>query len=575
MNTVYTWCPCNGGLMMKQSWWKECVVYQIYPRSFYDSNGDGIGDLQGIIQKLDYLKELGVDVIWLSPVYQSPNNDNGYDISDYYAIMDEFGTMEDWEVLLQEIHARGMKLMMDLVVNHTSDEHEWFIESRKSKDNPYRDFYIWRKGKNRNEPNNWKSNFGGSAWAYDKQTGEYYLHLFSKKQPDLNWENPTVRQEIYKMMKWWLDKGVDGFRMDVINFISKPKDLPDAPNPNGDKYVSAGKLYRNGPRIHEFLREMNKEVLSKYDIITVGEMPGVSVDDAKIYTNPENKELHMVFQFEHMGLDSGPNGKWDVKPLALTDLKENITKWQLGLHGIGWNSLYLNNHDQPRIVSRFGDDGKYRVESAKMLATFLHMLQGTPYIYQGEEIGMTNVRFDNIEDYKDIEIHNLYKEMVVDRNECHEKVMEAIYAKGRDNARTPFQWDDSDNAGFTKGTPWMKVNPNYKTINAKQALQDKNSIFYYYKKLIELRKTYPIIVYGDYRLILPEHEQIYAYIRKYQGEKLLVITNFSQEAVTFTLPHDEHFEKDRLLIANYTVDETENIISIPLKPYEARVYLGK
>ncbi|WP_044895036.1 glycoside hydrolase family 13 protein [Bacillus alveayuensis] len=560
---------------MKKQWWKEAVVYQIYPRSFKDSNGDGIGDIQGIISKLDYLKDLGVDVIWLSPVYKSPNDDNGYDISDYRDIMDEFGTMADWEELLAEIHKRGMKLIMDLVVNHTSDEHPWFIESRKSKDNPYRDYYIWRPGKDGKEPNNWESCFSGSAWEYDETTGEYYLHLFSKKQPDLNWENPKLRKEVYDMMKFWLDKGIDGFRMDVINFISKVPGLPDAPNPEGRKYVSGSQFFMNGPRIHEFLQEMNREVLSKYDVMTVGEMPGVTVEEAKLYTGEDRNEVNMVFQFEHVDLDSGPNGKWDLRPLKLKDLKESFTKWQKGLEGIGWNSLYLNNHDQPRMVSRFGNDQEYRVESAKMLATFLHMLQGTPYIYQGEEIGMTNVRFASIDDYKDIETLNMYREKVVENGEDPQKVMEAIYAKGRDNARTPFQWDDSENAGFTTGTPWIKVNPNYKEINAKQAVEDSNSIYHYYRKLIQLRKQYPIVVYGSYDIILPEHEQIYAYTRTYENEKLLVILNFSAEQPTFELPKEITFTTKELLISNYDVNGEESIDKFTLKPYEARVYLLK
>jgi oligo-1,6-glucosidase len=560
---------------MNKTWWKESVIYQIYPRSFNDSNGDGIGDLKGITEKLDYIKDLGINVIWLSPVYQSPNDDNGYDISDYQDIMDEFGTMKDWEELLQEVHNRGMKLIMDLVVNHSSDEHSWFVESRKSKDNQYRDYYIWRPGKDGREPNNWESAFSGSTWEYDQATDEYFLHIFSKKQPDLNWENPKLRDEVYKMMTWWLDKGIDGFRMDVINFISKVPGLPDAPNPEGKKYASGGDFFMNGPRIHEFLHEMNKEVLSKYDIITVGEMPGASVEDAKLYTGHEREELNMVFTFEHMDLDSGPKGKWDLKKLNLLDLKENISKWQTGLNGVGWNSLYLNNHDQPRMVSRFGDDKEYRVESAKMLVTFLHMLQGTPYVYQGEEIGMTNVRFDSIDDYKDIEIINMYKEKVIEGSEDPAKVMESIYVKGRDNARTPFQWDDSKNAGFTSGEPWIKVNPNYKEINAKQAVADQYSIFNYYKNIIQLRKNHPIIVYGDYELILPEHESIFAYTRSYENEKLLVITNFSGDATPFNLLGNVTITAPELLISNYDVPQNEDIHSFKLRPYEARAYKFK
>jgi oligo-1,6-glucosidase len=557
---------------MEKTWWKESVVYQIYPRSFKDSNGDGIGDIKGITEKLDHLKNLGIDVVWLSPVYQSPNDDNGYDISDYQDIMDEFGTMEDWEEMLSEIHKRGMKLIMDLVVNHSSDEHRWFHESRKSKDNPYRNYYIWRPGKEGREPNNWDSAFSGSAWLYDKNTEEYFLHIFSKKQPDLNWENPKLRKEVYDMMKWWLDKGIDGFRMDVINFISKVPGLPDAPNPEGEKYVSGAAYFMNGPRIHEFLQEMNKEVLSKYDILTVGEMPGVTVGQAALYTGKERNELNMVFQFEHVDLDSGPKGKWDLKPLQLSDLKKSFTKWQKGLEGVGWNSLYLNNHDQPRMVSRFGNDTTYRVESAKMLATFLHMQQGTPYIYQGEEIGMTNVRFDSIAEYKDIETLNMYNERVTEGKEAPEKIMTSIYAKGRDNARTPIQWDDSEHAGFTTGEPWIKVNPNYKEINAKQAVEDPNSVYNYYKRLIQLRKENPIIVYGIYDLILPEHDQIYAFIRTYEDQMLLVVLNFSGEQAAFRLPENISYNEKHLTISNYQVDSNEDIESFTLKPYEARVY---
>jgi oligo-1,6-glucosidase len=557
---------------LERAWWKEAVVYQIYPRSFYDSNGDGIGDIRGIIAKLDYLKELGVDVVWLSPVYKSPNDDNGYDISDYREIMDEFGTMEDWEEMLEEMHKRGIKLVMDLVVNHTSDEHPWFIESRKSKDNPYRDYYIWRPGKDGKEPNNWESNFGGSAWEYDETTGEYYLHLFSKKQPDLNWENPKVRREVYDMMKFWLDKGIDGFRMDVINMISKVPELPDGEPKRGKKYASGKRYYMNGPRVHEFLQEMNREVLSKYDIMTVGETPGVTPKEGILYTDPSRHELNMVFQFEHVGLDSGPGGKWDIRPWSLADLKKTMTKWQKELEGKGWNSLYLNNHDQPRAVSRFGDDGKYRVESAKMLATFLHMMQGTPYIYQGEEIGMTNVRFPSIEYYRDIETLNMYKERVEEYGEDPQKVMEKIYYKGRDNARTPMQWDDSENAGFTTGTPWIPVNPNYKEINVKAALADPKSVFHYYKKLIQLRKQHDIIVYGTYDLILEDDPYIYAYIRTLGNEKLIVITNFSEKTPVFQFPDDITYKTKELLISNYDVDETEELKEIRLRPWEARVY---
>ncbi|PFP78009.1 glucohydrolase [Bacillus thuringiensis] len=555
---------------MEKQWWKESVVYQIYPRSFMDSNGDGIGDLQGIISKLDYLKELGIDVIWLSPVYESPNDDNGYDISDYCKIMNEFGTMEDWDELLHEMHERNMKLMMDLVVNHTSDEHNWFIESRKSKDNKYRDYYIWRPGKEGKEPNNWGAAFSGSAWKYDEMTDEYYLHLFSKKQPDLNWDNEKVRQDVYEMMKFWLEKGIDGFRMDVINFISKEEGLPTVET-DEDGYVSGHKHFMNGPNIHKYLHEMNGEVLSNYDIMTVGEMPGVTTEEAKLYTGEERKELQMVFQFEHMDLDSGEGGKWDVKPCSLLTLKENLTKWQKALEHTGWNSLYWNNHDQPRVVSRFGNDGMYRIESAKMLATVLHMMKGTPYIYQGEEIGMTNVRFQSIDEYRDIETLNMYKEKVIDHGENIEKVMESIYIKGRDNARTPMQWDDQNHAGFTTGEPWITVNPNYKEINVKQAIQDEGSIFYYYKKLIELRKNNEIVVYGSYDLILENNPSIFAYVRTYGDEKLLVIANFTADESVFEMPEDISYSESELFIHNYDV-EIGSIDNITLRPYEAMVF---
>lgn len=556
---------------MKRKWWKESVVYQVYPRSFMDSNGDGIGDLQGIISKLDYLKELGIDVIWLSPVYKSPNDDNGYDISDYRDIMDEFGTMQDWEQLLDECHRRGIKLIMDLVVNHTSDEHPWFVESRSTKDNPYRDYYIWRPGKDGKEPNNWESIFSGSAWQYDEQTGEYYLHLFSKKQPDLNWENPKVREEIYDMMIWWLDKGIDGFRVDAITHIKKKPGFPDLPNPEGKRYVPSFPYHLNQPGIHEWLQEMKQKVLAKYNIMTVGETPGVSPQDALAFVDEENGEFNMLFQFEHMEVDAGPGGKFDLKPWNLVELKQVMSKWQKGLEGRGWNSLYFENHDQPRSVSRFGNDREYHVESAKMLATCLHMMQGTPYVYQGQEIGMTNVRFDSIDDYRDVEILNYYRESMIDGKDP-KQLLEVIWAKGRDNARTPMQWDDSDNAGFTTGTPWIQVNPNFREINVKRALEDPDSIFRYYQKLIRLRKEYPIVIYGTYDLILEDDEQIFAYTRTLDDEKLLVICNFSEARPIFALPQEISHSSKELWISNYPVDENEDIRSITLKPYEARVY---
>ncbi|WHY97304.1 glycoside hydrolase family 13 protein [Peribacillus simplex] len=556
---------------MDKAWWKEAVVYQVYPRSFMDSDGDGIGDINGILMKLDYLQELGVNVIWLSPIYQSPNDDNGYDISDYKSIMTEFGTMADFDRLLKAVHERGMKIMMDLVVNHSSDEHAWFRESRSSKDSPKRDYYIWKPGRNGKEPNNWESIFKGSAWEYDEGTDEYYLHLFSRKQPDLNWENPKLREEIYSIMTWWLDKGVDGFRMDVINFLSKDQSYSDGAVHHEKQYGDGSPFFLNGPRIHEFLQEINQRALSGHDVITVGEMPGVTPEEAQLFTGKDRGELHMVFQFEHMDLGSGPAGKWSNDKWKLTDLKRILSKWQTGLEGDGWNSLYWNNHDQPRIVSRFGNDGKYRIESAKMLAACLHMLQGTPYIYQGEELGMTNVAFESIDDYRDIETLNSYEELVNSHGWSKERMMSAIHARSRDNARTPIQWNDSRNAGFTKGTPWIKVNPNFPEINAENAYNDPNSIFHFYKKLIQLRKKHEIVVYGRFELLWPDDERIFAYTRSFEEEKLLVLCNFKEEHASYTLPEELHAYSATRLIGNYDQEE-EGISSKPLRPYECRVY---
>ncbi|NOW88011.1 oligo-1,6-glucosidase/glucan 1,6-alpha-glucosidase [Clostridium beijerinckii] len=542
---------------MDKKWWKESVVYQVYPRSFNDSNGDGIGDLRGIIEKLDYLKELGIDVIWLSPVYKSPNDDNGYDISDYEDIMDEFGTMEDMDDLIKEGNKRGIKILMDIVVNHTSDEHKWFIEAKKSKDNPYRDYYIWRDPVNGEEPNDLRSTFSGSAWQYDETTGQYYLHLFSKKQPDLNWENEEVRNRIYKMMNFWIDKGIGGFRMDVIELIGK---IPDK------------KVTHNGPKLHEYIREMNKKTFGGKDLLTVGETWGCTTEIAKKYSNPDDSELSMIFQFEHILLDQQPGKeKWDLKSLELLDLKRALSRWQVELEGTGWNSLFWNNHDVPRIVSRWGNDKEYRVESAKMLATLLHGMKGTPYIYQGEELGMTNVRFESLEDYKDIETLNMYNERKK-QSYTHEEIMLSIYTKGRDNARTPMQWDDSQNAGFTSGQPWLKVNPNYKEINAESQLKDENSIFNYYKKLIKIRKSNSVVVYGKYELMLEENKEIFAYTRTLENEMLLVICNFIGNETEFVLERKFEFKSKELLISNYNVNENDSIESIELKPYEARIY---
>ncbi len=542
---------------MERQWWHSSVVYQIYPRSFNDSNGDGIGDINGIREKLDYLKELGIDVIWLSPVYKSPNDDNGYDISDYCDIMDEFGTMEDMDNLLKEANERGIKILMDLVVNHTSDEHKWFIEAKKSKDNEYRDYYIWRDPVDGYEPNDLGSCFSGSAWQYDETTGQYYLHLFSKKQPDLNWDNENVRNEVYKMMNFWVDKGIGGFRMDVIDLIGK---VPDE------------MITGNGPKLHDYLQEMNKAALEGNDLLTVGETWGATPEVAKLYSNPERKELSMVFQFEHIGLDQiEGKEKWDLKPVELLDLKKVLSKWQTELEGQGWNSLFWNNHDLPRIVSRWGNDKEYRVLSAKMLATLLHGMKGTPYIYQGEELGMTNVRFEDINDYNDIESLNMYKDRI-SKGYTHEEIMESIYAKGRDNARTPIQWDSTENAGFTTGTPWITVNKNYTEINAKQCLEDEDSIFHHYRKLIDIRKNNDTIIYGDYNLLCPEDKNIFAYIRELNGDKILVVCNFYDKEVTFSF--DDEFNHSEILLSNYK-DSSRLIEKLSLRPYEAIMFRVK
>jgi len=551
---------------MNKTWWKESVVYQIYPRSFCDSNGDGIGDLKGITEKLDYLKELGINVIWLSPVYQSPNDDNGYDISDYEAIMTEFGTMADFDKMLNKAHSLGIKIVMDLVVNHTSDEHKWFVESRSSKDNPKRDYYIWKDGKDGKEPNNWGSCFSGSAWQLDETTGQYYLHLFSKKQPDLNWENDKVREEVYSMMTRWFDKGIDGFRMDVISLISKDQSFPDGPTYGG--LYGSFESCANGPRVHEFLQEMNKKVLSKYDIMTVGECAGVTLEEAKQYANSEGTELNMVFQFEHVGLDDDENMKWSTKKMPLVPLKENLSKWQKGLNKVAWNSLYFCNHDQPRIVSRLGSEkDEYRELSAKCIATCLHMMQGTPYVYQGEELGMTNTVFNSVKDFRDLESINAYHELTEKGVISAEELFPKICHKSRDNARTPMQWDDSKNAGFTTGTPWIDVNPNYTKINAKEQVARENSVFNYYKKLIALRKEYEIIVYGDYNLLLPEDEDLFVYERSLDGKKLLVACNFSENEREFDF---DIVKNGKILTNNY---EEFNLINKKLRPFEAVVVL--
>ena len=553
---------------MEKRWWKESVVYQIYPRSFCDSNGDGIGDLNGITGKLDYLKELGIDVIWLSPVYKSPNDDNGYDISDYQAIMDEFGTMEDFDSMLATAHEKGIKIMMDLVVNHTSDEHKWFIESRKSTDNPYRDYYIWRPAKEDGSlPNNWGSCFSGPAWEYDKTTDMYFLHLFSKKQPDLNWDNPAVRQDVFDMMNWWLKKGVDGFRMDVISLISKEPGLPDKePGING---YATFNVSANGPHVHEYLQEMRQKALNNADTITVGECSGVTLEEAKKYARSDEKELNMVFQFEHMDVDSDEkSGKWTTKKMDLRDLKNILTRWQKGLQDIAWNSLYWENHDQPRSVSRFGNDSdEYREISAKMLATCIHMMQGTPYVYQGEELGMTNCPFNTLDNFRDLESINAFHELTEQGKMTEEDMMAAISYKGRDNARTPMQWDDSAYAGFSTANPWIMVNPNYTKINAKDQVNREDSVFKYYQKLIKLRHESELIVYGTYDLILDDDKDIYAYIRTLGDEKLIVYCNFSENTREVEIP--EEFVNGKALISNYSDAKVNH--KITLRPYEAIV----
>ncbi len=551
-----------------KNWWKDSVVYQIYPRSFKDSNGDGFGDLQGVIEKLDYLKELGIDVIWLSPVFDSPQDDNGYDIRDYRSIYAGFGSNEDMEELINKAHDRDIKIVLDLVVNHTSDEHAWFVESRKSKDNEYSDYYIWKDPKeDGSEPNNWGSSFCGSAWEYCEERGQYYLHFYSKKQPDLNWENPQVRQEVYDLMKFWMEKGADGWRMDVIASISKDQNYPDYPEEDGRKYYT-GKYHSNGPRLHEFIHEMNQEILSKYDCMTVGEAPGSTPEVARLFTDPAREELNMIFTFEHMNIDRIPgsvNRKWALKPFDLRDLKRVMSEWQTKLYGRGWNALYFENHDQPRVISRWGNDTVYREKCAKAYATILHGMQGTPYIYQGEEIGMTNVHFD-LDEYEDIEVRNAYKELVLNGKSISEDdFKKAVWNKSRDNARTPMQWDDSDNAGFTTGKPWFRVSDRYKEINVKQALADKDSIFYYYKKLIELRHKESLLTEGNYQLLLPEDEKIFAYLRNTENETWLIAANMSEDTVLTDELKTFVNEKQDIIIGNYdrvNLDEA-------LRPYEA------
>jgi len=537
------------------SWWKDSVVYQIYPKSFQDSNGDGIGDIPGIISRLDYLEKLGIDVIWLSPVYKSPMDDNGYDISDYRAIHPDFGIMEDMDQLIAEADKRGIKIVMDLVVNHTSDEHEWFQEALKGRDNPYRDYYVWRDPVNGGPPNDLESTFSGSAWEYDEASGQYYLHLFSKKQPDLNWENQKMRQDIYDMINFWLDKGIGGFRMDVIDNIGK---VPDE------------KIVVNGPKLHDYLQEMNRETFSKYDVMTVGETWGATLENAQLYSDPDRNELSMIFQFEHIGLDEQDDGaKWDLKDIDFVELKEVLSKWQTDIGDKAWNSLFWNNHDSPRIVSRWGNDKEYRVESAKAFVILLHFMKGTPYIYQGEEIGMTNTPISDISEANDIETINMYHERI-EKGYSKEEIIESINVKGRDNGRRPVQWSSEKHAGFTTGNPWQAVNSNYTEINVEEALKDKDSIFYTYQQLVRLRKENPIVVKGSYTLLLPDHESVFAYEREYEGEKWTVVVNLSEEKDSLELGEGTVAP----VISNYSRNEY-NLAKVELEPYEAFAYKSK
>ena len=537
---------------IKRPWWKNAVVYQIYPKSFQDSNGDGIGDIQGIISRLDYLEELGIDAVWISPMYCSPQDDNGYDISDYQDIDPMFGSLDDMEELIAKAREKNIRIIMDLVLNHTSDEHRWFQEAKKSKDNPYHDYYVWRDGGEGVYPNDMKATFGGPAWEWVPELGQYYFHQFSVKQPDLNWENPEVRREIYDMILWWMDKGAGGFRLDVIDQIAKEPDQ---------------KITNNGPRLHEFLQEMSRETFQKGDLITVGEAWGADPEIAKLYSNPDGSEFSMVFQFEHMVMDQQEGKeKWDLAPLPFVKLKKCLAKWQTELCGKGWNSLFLDNHDLPRIVSRWGDDGKYRKESAKMLAAILHGMQGTPYVYQGEELGMTNVKFPDISSYEDIETLNMYRERL-EAGYDKEDIMRSIYAKSRDNARTPMQWSGDENAGFTTGTPWIALNPNYKEINADSERRDPDSVYNFYRKLIRLRKEYPVFIDGKFELLLPEDEQIFAYTRTDGEHQILVAANFTGEPAQ--CPVWKEWEGAQVLIHNYKDEAAERPGECPeLRPYE-------
>ncbi|WP_252232558.1 alpha-glucosidase [Clostridium sp. ZBS15] len=551
---------------MKKNWWKEAIGYQIYPRSFKDSNGDGIGDLRGIISKLDYLKDLGIDVIWICPMYKSPNDDNGYDISDYQDIMEDFGTMSDFDELLTEVHKKGMKLIIDLVINHTSDEHKWFIESKSSKDSPKRDWYVWKEGKDGAEPNNWESIFKGSAWEYDENTEEYFLHLFSKRQPDLNWENPDVRNELYKMVNWWLDKGIDGFRVDAISHIKKDQTFEDIKSQGNERYVSSFEKHMNFPGIHRFLAELADKTFENYDIMTVGEANGVDSEEAELWVGEEDGKFNMVFQFEHLDL-------WDYdsdSKLSVVGLKKALTKWQNNLNGVGWNALFIENHDIPRVVSTWGNDKNYRVECAKALGLMYFMQQGTPFIYQGQELGMTNVKFENINKYNDIKSVNIFNERV-ESGISEEEALKEIWAISRDNSRTPMQWDNSENAGFSNNKPWIDINSNYKEINVEAQLRDSNSVLNFYKKMIHTKKNSETLSYGEYKLILDEDENIYSYIRILGDKKYMIICNLSDNENLYKY-EKETLKFENLILSNYEVDKHDEISSINLKPWECRLY---
>ena len=562
-------------------WWKESVVYQVYPRSFNDTDGDGVGDLPGVVEKIDYLDDLGVDVVWLNPVYESPGADNGYDIADYRAIDDQFGSMRDWEDLLEGLHDRDIKLIMDLVVNHTSDEHAWFQESRKSKDNEYRDYYIWREGRQVDgeggprgpsgeaPPNNWESFFGGPAWSYDEQTGEWYLHIFDEKQPDLNWENSEVREEIYDMMEWWLEKGIDGFRMDVINLLSKPEGLPDSEDE--DALVVGADHFMNGPRIHDYLSEMHEQVIDKYDAMTVGEMAAIDAEQAQAYAEDG---MSMAFTFDHLRLDFGPNGRWSHGTFSLPELKQAMSYWQKGLGDQGWNAIFFGNHDEPRILSRFGNDGVYRVESAKLLATLLMTLQGTPYVFQGDELGMTNYPFESLDEVRDVDtLKNVRLARENGRFSDEAELLDVVRRRSRDNARTPMQWNTEEYAGFTDGEPWIPVNPNYEAVNVETERDDYDSVWHYYRGLVDLRHDNEVLVYGDYDLFLPEHEELWVFTRTLGDEQALVVLNMSDTSTQFEPPASVADADADLLAANYDdIDDVDIVDPTDLQPWEARVY---